>query len=112
MAAVILPNMRPIMSNAMVSFILRATIKTMSSTIKLPRLEAIAKATSLARLKLVKPTNKEAPIISSAAPKLAPELIPSTKGPANGFLKSVCIKSPLRERPPPIKIAAHALGIR
>ena len=50
------------------------------------------------------------PKINSATPKLAPEEIPSTKGPANGFLKSVCMSSPQIERPEPTKIAVIALG--
>ena len=62
--------------------------------------------------KVENPEKSEAPIIRRAAPKLAPELIPKTKGPANGFLKSVCIKSPLSANPPPTKIAVHAFGIR
>ena len=53
----------------------------------------------------------EEPIINRAAPKLAPELIPSTNGPAKGFLNRVCINSPLNARAAPDKIAVMALGI-
>ena len=55
---------------------------------------------------------KEAPKIKIATPKLAPELIPKTKGPANGFLKRVCINNPLIDNPEPTIIAVIALGNR
>lgn len=45
-----------------------------------------------------------------ATPKLAPDEIPKTKGPASGFLNKVCINNPLTERPEPTKIAVIVLG--
>jgi len=45
-----------------------------------------------------------------ATPKLAPELIPKTKGPANGFLNKVCINKPEIPRPEPTIIAVTAFG--
>ena len=48
--------------------------------------------------------------ISSATPRLAPELMPNTKGPANGFLKRVCICNPLIESAEPARMAVKALG--
>ena len=54
--------------------------------------------------------NKEAPNINKATPKLAPEEIPKTKGPANGFLKSVCINNPEIAKPEPTKTAVIAFG--
>lgn len=58
------------------------------------------------------PPKMESPKIKIATPKLAPELIPNTKGPANGFLKSVCINKPLMESPEPAKIAVNDFGSR
>jgi hypothetical protein len=57
-----------------------------------------------------KPPKTDEPKISNATPRLAPEEIPKTNGPANGFLKSVCMRSPQIERPEPTKIAVIALG--
>ena len=94
----------------MVSLTLVETVSTINNTKKLPILEATAKATSSKRLNPINPGNSDAPIIKSAAPKLAPELIPSTKGPARGFRNKVCIKSPLSESPPPTKMAVMAFG--
>lgn len=56
--------------------------------------------------------NNPAPNITKATLKLAPELKPSTSGPANGFLNNVCISNPLTESPIPTKIAVMALGNR
>ena len=47
---------------------------------------------------------------TSATPRLAPELIPSTEGPANGLRKTVCICNPLTERPAPATKAVSACG--
>ena len=38
--------------------------------------------------------------------------MPSTKGPAKGFLKKVCINSPATDKPEPTKIAVIAFGKR
>lgn len=54
MAAVILPNIKPIMSSAMVSFMRYATTTTTNKTKKLPILAANASDTSL-----TKPSEKE-----------------------------------------------------
>ena len=40
-------------------------------------------------------------IISSATTSLAPEEIPSTKGPAIGLLKNVCSRNPDTDSAPP-----------
>ena len=48
--------------------------------------------------------------IKIATPKLAPELIPKTYGPARGFLNNVCINNPLIESPEPTIIAVIAFG--
>lgn len=51
------------------------------------------------------------PKINIATPKLAPELIPNTYGPAKGFLNRVCINKPEIANPEPTKIAVIDLGI-
>ena len=48
---------------------------------------------------------------TKATPILAPELIPNTEGPANGFLKTVCICNPLTDNPAPATNAVTAWGI-
>ncbi len=93
---------------AMVSFTFRAMAITASNTNTLPILDAMA-----SEISLTKKTPKEKtplPIIRKAAPKLAPELIPNTKGPASGFRNKVCINSPLKESPLPTSIAVKAFG--
>lgn len=95
----------------MVSFTLEATVKTASKTKKLPKLAPIASEKLGIRSKLTNPEKIEAPMIRSAAPKLAPELIPNTNGPASGFRNKVCINKPLKDNAPPAKIAVKALGI-
>ncbi len=49
-------------------------------------------------------------IMVSATTSLAPEEIPSTKGPAIGLLKKVCSKNPETESAPPRMITASILG--
>ena len=95
----------------MVSLTLDATTMTANSTKKLPILEAIANDTSFTMPKASIPENTAEPMIRIAAPKLAPELIPKTNGPAKGFRKRVCINSPLRANPLPTSMAVNALGI-
>ena len=52
------------------------------------------------------------PKTTNATPRLEPELNPKTYGPANGFLKKVCINNPLTESEIPTKIAVIAFGKR
>ena len=49
---------------------------------------------------------------TKATPKLAPELIPKTEGPANGFRNTVCICNPLTASPAPATKAVNAWGKR
>ena len=56
--------------------------------------------------------NNMDPKINNATPKLAPDEIPRTKGPAKGFLNKVCINNPLTANPEPTIIAVRALGNR
>ena len=77
---------------------------TADKTKKEPKLDAIA-MDQLVDSKKAIPPKKEEPKISNATPKLAPEEIPKTKGPANGFLNNVCINKPLIDNPDPTKTA-------
>ena len=86
-------------------------INTAESTINEPKLDAMEILQFETAMLLKTPPIAEAPNKSVATPKLAPELIPRTKGPANGFRKSVCINKPLMPSPEPTKIAEIDLGI-
>ena len=94
----------------MVSFTFKVTPSTASNTKKLPSALAITRLQGLSKKVLIIPEITPAPKISMATPKLAPLLIPRTKGPASGFLKSVCISSPEIAKPPPAIIAVIAFG--
>jgi len=110
MAAVILENISPIMSIAMVSLIFIETTMTDINTKKLPRLAAITILHfEIIRMAKIPPKRLE-PKIMRATPKLAPELMPNTKGPAKGFLNKVCISNPEIPKPEPTKIAVIAFG--
>ncbi len=112
MAPVKLPNIKPIIKIDMVFFNFRATSITALNTKKAPKLAANTNPTlekaSAAKL----PPKIENPKIKIATPKLAPELIPNTNGPASGFLNKVCISKPLIESPEPAKIAVKDFGNR
>ena len=58
------------------------------------------------------PPKRLDPKIKRATPRLAPEEIPRTKGPAKGFLNKVCINRPLIDKPDPTIIAVIAFGSR
>lgn len=111
-APVKLPNIKPMIKMAMVFFTFWATTRTVSKIIKDPRLPAITKLKGLLFSHKKPPPSRELPKISTATPKLAPELIPRTNGPAKGFLNKVCIRSPLTLSPEPTKIAVMAFGSR
>lgn len=110
MAPVILANMSPIIKIAMVSRTLDDTINTDKSTKKLPKLAAITTLHFEVSKTAKAPPKSPEPKITKATPKLAPELIPSTNGPAKGFLNKVCIKSPETPNPEPTKMAVMAFG--
>src|SRR5574344_1890566 len=50
--------------------------------------------------------------ITTATPKLAPELIPKIDGSAKGFTKTVCSSNPLTAKPAPQNKAVTACGKR
>ena len=100
------------MRMVMVSFTLKVTDKTASKTKKLPNAEAITRLQEPNKKPPKLAPNIPAPRINNATPKLAPLLSPRTKGPASGFLKSVCINNPETANPPPDSIAVIALGNR
>ena len=61
-----------------------AAIITADKTKKAPKLEATGKDQLEIEFAEKKPPKREEPKINKATPKLAPEEIPKTKGPANG----------------------------
>ena len=87
-----------------------AAIITADKTKKAPKLEATGKDQLEIEFAEKKPPKREEPKINKATPKLAPEEIPKTKGPANGFLNKVCINKPATDKPEPTKIAVIAFG--
>ena len=97
---------------AIVSRIFNETTMTDVNTKKLPRLAAITILHFEIMSKANAPPKRLEPKIMTATPKLAPELIPNTNGPAKGFLNKVCIKSPEIPNPEPTRIAVNALGSR
>ena len=104
-----LPNINPIIRILIVFRTLFAAIITAESTKKAPKLAAIGNdQTEIVELN--KNPKAELPKIRIATPKLAPEEIPKTKGPANGFLNKVCINKPEIDKPEPTKIAVMAFG--
>ena len=86
------------------------TIITANNTRKAPKLaEIVNKMLDCAKIKKL-PPNIDDPKTKIATPKVAPELIPKTYGPANGFLNKVCIKSPPIASPEPTIKAVIAFG--
>ena len=96
----------------MVFLTLFAAIITADSTKKAPKLAAIANAQFENAIDKKTPPKILEPKINKATPKLAPEEIPKTKGPASGFLNKVCINKPQMDNPEPTKIAVIAFGKR
>jgi hypothetical protein len=95
----------------MVFLTLFAAIITADKTKKAPKLAAIGKDQSDNELVRKNPPKIDEPKTNTATPKLAPEEIPKTKGPANGFLNKVCINKPQIDQPEPTKIAVIDFGI-
>lgn len=93
----------------MVFLTLFAAKITADKTKNEPKLDAIA-IDQLEYVKMAKPPKNDDPKINKATPKLAPEEIPKTNGPANGFLNKVCINNPLIDKPEPTNIAVIAFG--
>jgi len=94
----------------MVFLTLFAAIITADNTKNAPKLAAIGKDQLEIEEDNKKPPKTDEPKIKMATPKLAPEEIPKTNGPAKGFLKSVCINKPQIDKPEPTKIAVIAFG--
>ena len=94
----------------MVFLTLLAAIITADKTKKAPKLDAIGKDQLEIVLVRKKPLKREDPKISKATPKLAPDEIPNTNGPAKGFLNNVCINKPATDKPEPTKRAVIAFG--
>jgi len=81
-----------------------------TNTLRAPRLEAITVDQEEGELRKWIPVT--CPIKTSDTARLAPELRPSTSGPAKAFRNSVCICRPPMERAPPAKMQVMALVIR
>lgn len=109
-AEVTVPNISPIIKMDMVFRTLLAVTKTAIKTNAAPKLDAIAKPQLEKAMVAKTPPKIPDPKINKATPKLAPEEIPNTKGPARGFLNKVCINKPLIANPDPTKIAVIAFG--
>ena len=109
-APVKLPNINPMIKIDMVFLTLFAATMTADKTKKEPMLAAMAMAQLEKDMDNKTPPKRDEPKSSRATPKLAPEEIPNTKGPARGFLKRVCINKPLIESPDPTNIAVIAFG--
>ena len=112
MAAVTVPNINPMIRMDMVFLTLFAASKTANNTKAAPKLDASAMAQFDKANDAKIPPKILEPRISNATPKLAPEDIPKTKGPANGLRNKVCINKPLIDNPEPTKIAVIAFGNR
>ena len=105
-----LPNIKPIIKIAIVSLTLLDTASTAKSTKKLPKLEAITILHLEINVVANNPPNNPEPKMTSATPRLAPDEIPRTNGPAKGFLNSVCMSRPEIPKPEPTRMAVIALG--
>ena len=95
----------------MVFLTLLAAIITADNTKKAPKLDANGNDQLEIELVRKNPPNRDEPKINKATPKLAPDEIPNTKGPAKGFLNNVCINKPEIDNPEPTKMAVIAFGI-
>ncbi len=94
----------------MVFLIFLAASMTANNTINEPILAASANPILENANPTRLPEKVETPNTKIATPKLAPELIPNTNGPAKGFLNKVCINRPQIDNPEPTNIAVMAFG--
>ena len=101
-----LPNIKPMIRIDMVFLILLMATSTANNTKK----EPVLAAPTIFQCVKESPPKNEVPSMRSATPKLAPALIPKTKGPAKGFRNSVCMSKPLTPRPLPTSRAVNAFG--
>ena len=83
-------------------------------TIRMKPVEAMApaKAARIRAQEDAAPKRSIMTIITTATHILAPEEIPSTKGPAIGLPKKVCSRNPDRARAPPRSAACRIRGMR
>ena len=101
------PNMIPRIKMVRISLTLNETISTRNRITPAP----IHAATTIAQLPRAEISGADPkPSSTRAIPKLAPELIPRTYGPAKGFLKMVCICNPLTESATPAIRAVITFG--
>jgi hypothetical protein len=95
------------MSITIISFILRLTA-AMNTSIKADPNHADPAIPIADPIELAARPKMGAPRMKMATPRLAPELIPRTYGPARGFLKRVCISRPLNDKATPVATATTA----
>lgn len=110
-AAVMLPNIIPMISNEAVSLTFGAIAKINKITIVEPIKAKIA--VPIVPLHAdKKPTVVPPASVNNATPRLAPVLTPSTYGSASGFLNNVCINKPEIGKAIPTNNAVQARGRR
>jgi len=93
-----------------ISLIRREINKTRNRTMPDPIQADMICSQLLRTTELLNVKKRPKPRITRATPRLAPELIPSTSGPAKGFLNTVCICNPLTAKDDPATRAVIALG--
>ena len=108
------PIITPIINSVTFPFTFCDTYTISAITDKAPITAANESATSPIYPSLLSATPPNAPDSNTtkATPRLAPELIPSTEGPASGLRNTVCICKPLMESPAPATKAVRACGTR
>ena len=112
MALAIYPIITPIMSRVTFPLTFCAT-KAISAIIRSePMIAERVIVTSPITPSLLRATPPMLPEskTTQATPRLAPELIPSTDGPARGLRNTVCIRRPLTASPAPAIIAVRDCG--
>ena len=108
MAPAKLPNIIPIINKDTVCGTFTDTIIISSNTPTAPRTAAV----TCPHPAITNQGSDEAPNVSKATPRLAPEVTPSTSGPASGLRNNVCISTPATDSAAPVRMAVRALGRR
>ena len=106
--------MTPMMSSVTLPRTFCETNTMSAMTDSEPTVAAIVSASSPMYPSLLSATPPTLPEsrMTSATPRLAPELMPSTEGPASGLRKTVCICRPLTANPAPATKAVSDWGTR
>ena len=110
MAEIPLESIIPRIRMVIMSFTFEEMIMINSITAPAPTHDAATRIQLPKPFKLSGEIFREKPKITKATPRLAPELIPRTSGPAIGFLNTVCICKPLKDKATPTVNAVMAFG--